>query len=523
MKITKKLTKALAPAIALLIASLIATNVFAWGPERPTFTMESPATYPTFNSITNNPTIGDERDFVRVGQIDTDVTNLGNEVEVIPGKQYLVYIYFHNNASATFNDSAHNHSGVAVNTKLASSFSTVLTPSERATITGTIKADNSNPAAVWDEAYMTTTYPKVLLHYVAGSAKIYNDWRANGSIMPSSLFTEGGTLLGLNELNGVIPGCEEYHGVVSYVLQAEELKGTVDKEVSNDGIRYGDSIDAAPGDEVHFRLTIKNAGDVALSNATIADAMPSGLELVPGSVEFSANNSGIWESLSDNLIGSGYNFGTLGTGNTIYVKYRAKVVENIDCGNLNLVNTATLTYDSDVSSGDSDNDSTAVNVKKDDCPVEDCTTNPNLPGCTTPVEDCNTNPNLPGCDLPKEIVQTGPLEIVMAVIVVLGIGGAAFYLLRTRRTLKTVENTVTGDGPSDAPNAPITPATPIEPATPVEPAAPATPIEPTTPTEPAAPTTPTGQSPLTPASFSEPASPQKPEGTPPENPTITQQ
>ena len=26
--------------------------------------MEKPATYPTFNSITNNPTIGDERDFV---------------------------------------------------------------------------------------------------------------------------------------------------------------------------------------------------------------------------------------------------------------------------------------------------------------------------------------------------------------------------------------------------------------------------------------------------------------------------
>ena len=46
----------------------------AWGPERTTFTMESPATYPTFNSITDNPTIGDERNFVRIGEIDAATT-----------------------------------------------------------------------------------------------------------------------------------------------------------------------------------------------------------------------------------------------------------------------------------------------------------------------------------------------------------------------------------------------------------------------------------------------------------------
>ena len=512
MKIVNKLSKSFIAVATLAITTMLGVaGVSAWGPDRPTFTMQNPASYPTFNSITDNPSIGDERDFVRVGQIDADVTNLGNEVEVIPGKQYLVYIYFHNNASSTYNDSAHDHVGVAVNTKMSSSFSTVLTPESRATITGTIKADNSNPTAVWDEAYMTTSYPKVLLHYVSGSAKIYNDWRANGSIMPSSLFTEAGTLVGLNELNGVVPGCEEYHGVVSYVLQAEELKGTIDKEVSKDGANYATSVDAVPGDEIYFRLTIKNAGDVALSNATISDAMPSGLELIPGSVQFSANNSGVWEQLSDNIIGTGYNFGTIGTGNIINVIYRAKVVENIDCGSLNLVNTATLTYDSEVSTGDSDNSSTAINVKKDDCPVEDCTTNPNLPGCTTPVEDCNTNPNLPGCDLPSEIVKTGPLEIVMAVIIVLGIGAGGFYLWRTRRTLKTVEDVVTGDDNNTNNSAPASfseSAQPTEPAEPVAPAQPTEPTEPVAPTEPVEPTQPV--EPAEPVQPTEPAQPVEP-------------
>ena len=80
--------------VVLLVLFLMpVTEVWAWGPERETYTMEEPADYATFNSITNNPTLGDERDFVRVGEINPDKTTLGNEVEVVPGKQYTVYIY----------------------------------------------------------------------------------------------------------------------------------------------------------------------------------------------------------------------------------------------------------------------------------------------------------------------------------------------------------------------------------------------------------------------------------------------
>lgn len=59
------------------------------------------------------------------------------------------------------------------------------------------------------------------LHYVAGFAKIYNERDANGTVMPLSLFTDEGTLIGLNELNGVILGGAKYHCTVSFVLQAE--------------------------------------------------------------------------------------------------------------------------------------------------------------------------------------------------------------------------------------------------------------------------------------------------------------
>ena len=441
----KKSLKIFGTLIATLSVSLTTlVSASAWGPERATFTMNSPATYPTFNSITDNPTIGDERDFVRVGEINADVTSMKNEIEVVPGRQYLVYIYFHNNASATFNDSAHNHSGVAVRTRMSSAFSTVLTPSEKGTISATITADNTNPLSVWDEAYMTTKTDKTFLHYVPGSAKIYNDWKANGSVMPSSLFTKEGTLVGLNALNGVIPGCEEYHGIVTYVLQAEELGGTIDKKVSKDGKEFGEAINLAPGEEATFELTIRNTGDVELTNATIKDTLPTGLTLVPGSVRLRANDSTVEDELSDNIIGTGYNLGTIGTGNVVYITYRAVADGDFDCKGTELLNNAVLIYDSDKSEGENKEDSATVIVKRTDCdepenpPLDDCETNPSLPGCQ---DDCVTNPELPEC---QELPNTGPLEIIMAIIIVLGIAGGGYYLYKTKRTLKSVEKNVSG-------------------------------------------------------------------------------
>ena len=41
----------------------------------------------------------------------------------------------------------------------------------------------------------------------------------NGSVLSESLFSEEGTFLGLNELNGVILGCDEYSGSIVYTIQ----------------------------------------------------------------------------------------------------------------------------------------------------------------------------------------------------------------------------------------------------------------------------------------------------------------
>lgn len=192
-----------------------------WGPERPTYTNEAPADHATFNSITNNPVFGDERDFVRIVEKKGDGEQkdvYSNDLHLKAGKQYEVVIYYHNNASATVNDEAHDFAGMAYNAKVIANFPHALAKGEKGQVSAIIEADGTDPESVWDEAYITAD-EAMTLHYVTASAKLHNDWDANGSTMSIHMFGREGDFLGVNELDGVIPGCYEFSGYITYTLQ----------------------------------------------------------------------------------------------------------------------------------------------------------------------------------------------------------------------------------------------------------------------------------------------------------------
>jgi uncharacterized repeat protein (TIGR01451 family)/LPXTG-motif cell wall-anchored protein len=271
------------------------------------------------------------------------------------------------------------------------------------------------------------------------------------------LFTEEGTILGLTGWNGIIPGCEEYHGVVTYVLQAETLNGTVSKEVAVNGGEFGESVTISPNDTVDFRVTIKNEGDLPLQYVNLKDSLPDDLTLVPGSVTFSSLNSDSPESLPD-WNAAGYNFEKIGVGNGVVIRYQAKSAVEYpeglpadDCRKEfvnDAVNTATLTYGSDTAEGDLRTDDAKVTIKYlmdvcEDPKPED--PKPEDPKPTTPEpkpeKTCKTNPEMAGC---QKLPNTGPVEITVAIVIVLGIIGAFFYFYRTRKMLKNINGSVAG-------------------------------------------------------------------------------
>ena len=419
-------------AIAVIAISATAS---AWGPERTTYTNDAPAPYATFNSITDNAAVGDERNFVRIREAGTD-QNFRDEIEIEPGKEYEVYIYYHNNAASNTNASGF---GMATNTRVSSAYPTVVNPGDRGMVSGIISwsyvtpedPDHAQTGKVWDEAYVTTNTNNTVLRYKTGSAIIHNSGAADGTVLPESLFTEDGTPIGFNKLEGNLPGCAEYSGHITYTLVAEQVAADLDKQVSLDGENWSDSVTARPGQIVTYKVTFKNTGNTELANAIFKDAHDDGLSLYSGSTKVFDVDNVDGKQIDDILDLSGYNVGNVAPGALVQIIYQARVGEDSALCGKTLNNTINLNYNS----ADQGSDSASVIVACE----ETCETNPNLPGCQQ-EKNCKTNPEMPGC---QELPNTGPVEIILAIIVIIGIGGGGYYLYRSRKTLKTVENDVT--------------------------------------------------------------------------------
>ena len=446
MKITKSILAAVTTVIA---ASLSFATASAWGPtDRPTYTNESPADYATFNSIINNSAVQDERNFVRVREAGTDNTYV-DELEVIPGKEYEVYIYYHNDAGSNTNSSGF---GIATDVRVSSAYPTLINPGERGMISGIINwsyvmpgdPDNARNGTVWDEAYLTTNSPDTVLRYKTGTAVIHNSGKASGSVLSDALFTEAGTYIGFNKLTGVLPGCAEYSGYITYTLVAELTSSELTKEISTDGANWKNSATVDAGDYVTYRVTFKNTGNTTMTNVIFKDAHSSDLVLRSGSTKVFTNDNTSGQQIDDIIDLSGYNVGTVAPGELVQIIYQAQVNRDLkDCTSA-LSNKISVEYNGAVQQESATNVSVVCEEEVEDIVNPPCELDPTLPGCVKYPETTTDE------DLPDQIVSTGPLEIVMAVVIVLGIAGGGFYLYRTRRTLKVVENEVSGKAPSDS-------------------------------------------------------------------------
>ena len=390
-----------------------------WGPDRTTFTWEDPAPYATFNSITNNPSIGDERNFVRIREV-KDGEHYKDEVALEVGKTYEVYIYYHNNADA--HEVGKTAIGIADGASVKSSFPATVKAGEKGTVTATVFASDTDPLAVWDGAYMTTDRD-VYLRYVPGTATIHNGGTLDGSsIGPDYLFGEG-ALLGYNKFSGLLPGCNEYAGYITYQLFVDAPGFDISKSV------VGDATTVEAGGVVTFKVRYQNTGTMDQTNVVVKYILPEGLEYVAGSAKLYNNNFPDGKPVNDDIISeNGMNIGDYaGTTGWAELTYQAIVKDDVKCGD-ELTNAVT------VSTNDGNKDA-GLTLTVDG------------PSCDVVVVEktCKTNPEMEGC---QELPSTGPLEIVMASIIILGVAGGGYYVYRTQKTLKKYEAAAKGENVS---------------------------------------------------------------------------
>ena len=346
---------------SILAAVIAPVAVMAWGPARPSFTIEKPADYITFNSITNNPVIGgDEKDFVGIREVGSNA-KWTNNMKVQNGKEYYVRLYVHNNAASNLNLVAEN---------VVAKLNVPTTTAKNVTVQGQISASNAKPNTVWDEATFSSDND-FNLAYVAGSALFENNGMGTTKL-PDSIVNNTGAKLGYDKLDGKIPGCFQYAGYVTVKVKAQvsqpqektniDLAKTV-RNKTNGEKSWTETVSAKGGDTVQFQIHAKNTGSAGIQNLVIRDILPKGLNYVAGSTKLynTSNPKGL--KVSDNIIqNSGINIGTYQANGDAYVRFDATVAAEKDlpvCGENTLTNIAQVSDQKIVK-----NDTASVRITK---------------------------------------------------------------------------------------------------------------------------------------------------------------
>jgi hypothetical protein len=210
LRIIPQSIRAIILAGALLVMPV---SVYAQDVSRPTFTWAKPAGYVTFNSITNNPSVGDERKFFLARPL------AGNDyvdnLKVTDNEEVVLRAYYDNDAAA-------NYKLEAKNVRVRIDMPAITAKSSSAT--AYILSDNAKPTVVSDSTGFSADQPFNLV-YEPGSAQLWNN-ALRGFKLSDSIISQQGTIIGYNKLDGVIQSGPQYSGYVTIKARVHMAKTT---------------------------------------------------------------------------------------------------------------------------------------------------------------------------------------------------------------------------------------------------------------------------------------------------------
>lgn len=446
-------------ALSMAFISSLPDMLSAWGPSRPTYTVQqildgSLGNNIVFNSIRDTVGYGDERGFLNIR--DTSCTEVGvgcwkHSIEVQQGHTYEVRMYVHNN-------SPYGVSRTATNVNVVAAVDGTLGASQW--ITGFIRSNNAVYPQTWDDinlyadsAFSIDTVPNQVT-YFNNWTKEQSQFASTGGYAPltDKIFTSSGVKLGYNQYNsttkefdGRIPGCYEYSGYLFFQVTpnfgtpviSPTNDFTVDKWVRKEGDTvWQKTVNANLGDRVEYQIKYQNIGEIINNNVFIKDLLPSSIDYVANSTYLIAGSNPAAQLVDNDtqITISGENVGNYAPGSTAFVKFTAAVTSKEGdlevCGKNTLRNRALIWTDY------GRKDSTAdVVVEKTDCavPVTEC--RPGVPEgdprCTGGETTDLANPIEPETSArpstPPVIAATGPLAVTAVIFIIAAAIGVTWH------------------------------------------------------------------------------------------------
>ncbi len=288
---------------------------------------------PVFDSFINSPAYGNEENFAQIAPFSSSANPINasyaNSAQAIPGQQYWVRLLVHNDAnqnlnclpihdSSTLNDCTQVDLGspsIAINTSARIAIAQGV--SNGVQVMGYIDASNATPNEVWDSVLLSNSNQAFSVSYVPGSAYIYNKAFPTGLQLSDNIFSPSGTLIGYNAMNGILPGCFNFAGYIYVRVQVNAPALKIQKLVRNNtSSTWSKAINANKGDNIQWKITYQDTGTLNDYNLTLKDVLPSGLNIVPGSIKwYDQFNNGTVQN--DNSLNQGLDLGNYAPSATL--------------------------------------------------------------------------------------------------------------------------------------------------------------------------------------------------------------
>ena len=413
-------------AAMMLATTLTPAFVRAWGDSnggRPSYTLEQInngvlGDTITFNSI-SNADFGDEKNFVgaKVAGATVDTWN-ADTIDVKPGETYTIRIFVHNNSPK---------GEEAIAKDVRAWFSLPTTASKSQTIIGYVNSSNANPVRYWDEVTLKSS-EEVYLEYDKSTAKYINN--VGTFELPDEIITSAGAQLGYTSMNGEIPGCYKYSGVVTInvkVHSAAAAKFSKQVRIKDSGEDFSESVNAKVGDKVEYQIEYANLLAEGVTDVMVRDQLPDNIIYEPDTTYLYNSDYINGVQLSDNnLTTIGINIGNYDYKGNARIRFTGKVVDKtLTCGtNPPLKNVASVTINQEKVYIDD----AFVVVTKDG---ESCKEKPQDDPTPTPTPTPEDTPT----DTPAAIVPTGPVAVVTGAVGAGSMVTALGYFIASRKKL----------------------------------------------------------------------------------------
>lgn len=248
-----------------------------WGPERLGRAAAEQTNWVELNTIKDQPSYGDERNFFRARDV-TAGTDWSDSVELKRGDEFQAAVYYHNDSNTDSATYCH------VRVEMPAIVPAEATDGKNIGL-AYLTASNGQPSEVHDSIkFINRTQADFAIRNLDGTAHVVSDTKTNGmKVNEDALFGKDGALLGADAFDGTLPAGQHGQGWIVFKFVAVQPNFVFENRLRLAGTKeWKRELTAQPGDHIEVSLNYLNTGDTKQDNVTLETRWPPGIEYTPG-------------------------------------------------------------------------------------------------------------------------------------------------------------------------------------------------------------------------------------------------